>query len=144
MARVGHQINRGGSPREPGPHDRHHIAHGHHQIKLAPSPPQLNHLAGQVHQLAFPDLEQLAAHARVAEAAGADGVGFAHQRHIPLPVGLAMAHQGHGHNRDPLGDQLGGQEGAAEVFSVAVAEQQNPHRQDPRLAGELKPASPSP
>ena len=79
--------------------------------------------AQQVEHLALDQFRELAGQAGVAQAAGAVTAGMAQHGDALAAVGIAVAHQGQGLHRHAQSLQGRGQQGTAEVFPVAVAQQ---------------------
>ena len=125
MARIGHQIGDHRPPAQPGRRHRQHIAHHHHQVVAVGDAKQQGQAPQQVAHLALKHFREPAPEAGVAEAAGAVFAGAAEQGDGGLVVGAAMAHQGQGLGPVAPGPQFAGDQGAAEVFAVAIAEQQD-------------------
>ena len=73
--------------------------------------------------LAFPQFREATGQAGVPQSTGAEFAGAADHGNTGLPVGMAVAHQGQRFHAQPPGQQPPAQQGATEVFPVAVAQQ---------------------
>ena len=142
MAGVGHQIGDHRLAAEPGQDHGDHIAHHHDPIGLACFSQQPPAALEQIEHLPLQDFFQAAGEAGVAQAAGAEALGAACNWQVRLPVGRAIAHQGHSAHLSTLLLQRLPKTGTTEVFPVAVAEQQQLHLSPPaRPAPSAAPAS---
>ena len=125
VAGVGHQVGRHRPLAEPCRDHRDHISHHQDQIKATPVPHQTHQASEQIQHLPLGDLGEAAAKAGVADAAGAEFMAASQQRHAGFLVGAAKAHQRKSLHVVALLLKLLGQQGAGEVFTVAIAQQQD-------------------
>jgi len=126
VAGIGDQIGRHWSAAEPGCHDRNHIADHHHEGIAAADADQPQQRLEQMQHLTLDQFGETAPQAGVAQPTGAEFTCVCHQGDACIPIGVASANKRQGIHLVAAALQCLAKQRTGEVFSMTVAQQQQP------------------